>query len=777
MTARNRSFWSQVLLTLSIAAPLALAEGQWLFFGVAVLGAAWGWRTRIRGKGASLSGRAGRWLIIASFCWLVIEYFYIVTIPVLALSHFMIIVCAVKLAQGPALRDDAQVYVLTLLLLVVAAIVSGNVMFPAVLLVYLLVGLGSLARFHLDIEHARTRIHNLAIAGGSIAEPPEPAETSGHEPAPRAAVAGAAAVALAVGVVAFVAFPRVGTGLFGRFDARGGAASVTAFSTSLDFGGIGTLQESERPVMRVQFRTGDGRVFMPDEEPYLRGVTLESYGYRSAHGGRWEWRNHSAEPAIKRTFLGFAIDLDEEEDMSLLDLPRDLPRREQIVQEVWMESPGGLCLFSGYPPLLLRARNMSTVRKRVTDQTLQVPPSRRKAIHYTLLLPDRVDESLAAALAEERSERGVPEPRVEPLDMPLPRQREIMDLIAARTVDLPPPDGSGQRTMDFARRLEAFLRSPAFAYSLELTAHHPDEEPLGDFLLDRRKGNCEYFAASMALMCQLSGIPARVVNGYRGGDYNSVGGFYMVREKHAHSWVEVFVPGRDWVRFDPTPSSPSSSSMFSLWLLRGRNYLDFLQFKWSSTVVAFDAEARQDMFRRFSEWVLRPAQNQQTLVGAVAAFVRELFSARLDLTIQERLIYWVFALLVLALVILVGYVVVVGLWWLGRKLYRLIGGAAGGQRRAETEFYHRFQRHMSTLGLRRLGGQTPAEFAADLAGRFPALVGAVTLVQGYYQVAFGGKSLSDGQRGAIERFLAEVGELDAHRFHTAAAGGEPVTAP
>src|SRR5260370_920912 len=60
----------------------------------------------------------------------------------------------------------------------------------------------------------------------------------------------------------------------------------------------------------------------------------------------------------------------------------------------------------------------------------------------------------------------------------------------------------------------------------------------------------------MAVMLRSVGIPARVVGGFQRGEWNPYGGFYMVRPKDAHSWVEAFLDRPGWVSFDPSPRAP-----------------------------------------------------------------------------------------------------------------------------------------------------------------------------------------------------------------------------
>jgi protein-glutamine gamma-glutamyltransferase len=79
------------------------------------------------------------------------------------------------------------------------------------------------------------------------------------------------------------------------------------------------------------------------------------------------------------------------------------------------------------------------------------------------------------------------------------------------------------------------------------------------FLLRDKTGHCEYFATAMTLIARALGIPARVIAGYRVTERNTVGGYEVVRERDAHAWVEAWVDGEGWQRFEPTPASPASA--------------------------------------------------------------------------------------------------------------------------------------------------------------------------------------------------------------------------
>ena len=89
-----------------------------------------------------------------------------------------------------------------------------------------------------------------------------------------------------------------------------------------------------------------------------------------------------------------------------------------------------------------------------------------------------------------------------------------------------------------------------FTYTLlppKLGQHIIDE-----FLFKTKKGFCEHFTAAFVVMMRAAGIPARVVVGYQGGEYNPMGNYLIVRQSDAHAWAEVWLPERGWVRIDPT---------------------------------------------------------------------------------------------------------------------------------------------------------------------------------------------------------------------------------
>ena len=81
----------------------------------------------------------------------------------------------------------------------------------------------------------------------------------------------------------------------------------------------------------------------------------------------------------------------------------------------------------------------------------------------------------------------------------------------------------------------------------------PGVDPVIDFLQTHRSGHCEYFASAMTLLARSAGVPARFVTGYRVIEHNKLGDYFIVRERHAHAWTEVFLPETGWTTIDPSP--------------------------------------------------------------------------------------------------------------------------------------------------------------------------------------------------------------------------------
>ena len=105
-----------------------------------------------------------------------------------------------------------------------------------------------------------------------------------------------------------------------------------------------------------------------------------------------------------------------------------------------------------------------------------------------------------------------------------------------------------------ASKIENYLKTN-YKYSLKTSPPAAGINPIENFLFNSKTGYCEHYATAMALMLRHAGIPSRIVTGFAGGEKNKYGGYIIVRQSDAHSWVEAVIDGK-WKRFDPTPPAP-----------------------------------------------------------------------------------------------------------------------------------------------------------------------------------------------------------------------------
>lgn len=134
---------------------------------------------------------------------------------------------------------------------------------------------------------------------------------------------------------------------------------------------------------------------------------------------------------------------------------------------------------------------------------------------------------------------------------------------AERALDLRLPPGRNPRALALARGLRAgaaddaaFVRALlalfADGYTYTLQPQRLGRDSVDDLLFGTREGFCGHFASAFVTLARAGGVPARVVTGYLGGEWNPVGGYLTVRAAEAHAWAEVWMPGRGWTRTDPT---------------------------------------------------------------------------------------------------------------------------------------------------------------------------------------------------------------------------------
>lgn len=150
----------------------------------------------------------------------------------------------------------------------------------------------------------------------------------------------------------------------------------------------------------------------------------------------------------------------------------------------------------------------------------------------------------------------------------------------------------GKNDGDKVSLLENFFQSRKLKYAT--TGLPVGENSLEEFLLDKGRGHCEFFASSAALLLRLSGVPARLVGGYYGGEYNDIGGYYVVTEEMAHVWVEAYVTGKGWVTIDPSRwavnFAGARENSARSYLQRMELMIDAFSYYWNVAIINYDLE-------------------------------------------------------------------------------------------------------------------------------------------------------------------------------------------
>lgn len=111
-----------------------------------------------------------------------------------------------------------------------------------------------------------------------------------------------------------------------------------------------------------------------------------------------------------------------------------------------------------------------------------------------------------------------------------------------------------KKPLETAKKIESYFQDN-YQYSLKV-ALNSDQDPIVDFVLNRRPAYCKYYASGMVLMLRSLGIPARIVSGFLAKEYNPIAKTWIVRGRDAHVWCEVYdLNKQQWIRFDPTPAA------------------------------------------------------------------------------------------------------------------------------------------------------------------------------------------------------------------------------
>lgn len=377
------------------------------------------------------------------------------------------------------------------------------------------------------------------------------------------------AVVLPLALLAFALVPRLSSPLWGAPNA---ATARTGLSDRMSPGDFTELLTDDRPAMRVDFDTAQPT----PAQRYFRAYVLWRYDGRN-WSGLDRRRALPPVPLDAQDSVAYRISLEPNQQQALpaLDMP--------------LSAPSGARLLADHEVLA----------DKPTDATRNY--ALRSALRYRLQPSlDARSRQLGLQLPASFNPRAVALGRQW-------RQRYGSDAAIAQ---------AGL----------ALFHDGGFSYTLAPPALGRDA--MDDFLFITRQGFCEQYASAFTVLMRAAGIPARVVTGYQGGYWSNLGNYLLVRQSDAHAWVELWLSGQGWVRFDPTAAvRPERINLGAAvasgpdwsprdWLRDWRNRWDVVNRWWNQGVIGFDALRQRGLLTPFGIREVDSAMLAALLVAA-----------------------------------------------------------------------------------------------------------------------------------------------------------------
>ncbi len=594
------------------------------------------------------------------------DYFFVSRSFLGASVHLVLFTMVVRLFSLQKTRDHYALAVLAFLMVLSAAVLTVGTIFLFSFALFLLVAIITFVL--MEMQHSVT--DQARVADRNIADPSAAVPSNRMAHGLLAIAPALMMMILAGSFLIFFLLPRVSSRYLSAYSPTSDVS--TGFTDRVQLGRIGQIQQSSAVVMHVQIENDLQGAY----DLKWRGVALSSFDGHL-------WANSYAQTGLRAGLDG---------SYHLVPPQRGVAPGKPLHYRIMMEPLGTNVFFLAERPLRITGNFRQIAVDAgggVYDIDTDHPVSQYEA---ESLLPafNADDLRVAANTVPEGMDKYLALP---PLDS---RIEKLADDIA----------GASPSNFDKALAIEHYL-STHFGYTLELPRNFY-QDPVANFLFERKKGHCEYFASAMAVMLRSQHIPSRIVTGFRGGEYNDLTGQYVVRASDAHSWVEAYFPGSGWISFDPTPAGglPTRSG----WS-RMRLYLDAATSFWREWIINYDAGHQRTLghdaavgsrqvFDDARRWVarqhramLRSARRAHHHMSAfpmrsVAALIA-IFMALIAVTRIRHMVTWI------------------------RNL-KLASHPERAPREAATLWYERMVRRMARLGWRKTPSQTPVDFVSSI---------------------------------------------------------------
>ena len=708
----------------------------------------------------------------------------------IAIGELLVYVQVILLLQRKSDRIYGQVAVFSLLAVVVAALLNQSLTFGLLLLAYTVIGVFALALFSLfravdgtGLRPLRRRAPQFA---GQVEIVPAVSSSDTGRLLLRLGVlrelGGLSLATLLFGATFFYSLPRIGGS--GWQDGGSAASHRVGFSPEITFSQMGKLLRNNDLVMRTTFRnmrTGDPYTVIT--EPYFRGALLTRYVIEK---GEPKWKQDLGRGLIEG-----------------VRLQRPKQSREIVAVEALLEPTRDSRLFHIYPPYATRN----------TPDNVRFHPGLRVLYRAELERGRRFrSRSFRYELATTGFRFGLQTPVTPHINPALTsRQKRSLEAEKRRLLKMRPEDydrlgeeGQADDRFPGLRKLAKeiiqeraaeggrfeqatalqnwFLDPGRFTYTVDFDQirerRNPKLDPIEDFTVNHRRGHCQYFASALVLMLRSVGIPARLVVGYKGGEYNFLGQYYLVRQNNAHAWVEAYLEldeipnnamdpverqaGGGWLRLDPTPARTDGSDENRGVLDRMNDSLDYAQWLWSDYVLKLTPEQQRAAgFTRLhssNSWDWPDLINPQKWQNQASKW----WDKDKAKTKRRGWAWWQWAIVICGGV---ATAVFIRFFWPWRLRFRR--RAADRPRKPATILYYRqLEKTLRRFGWTREFGRTPREFALASGRKLavdlddPSLAGLpATVVEAYYQDRFRPEGAADDSIEAAAQALSALDQV------------------
>jgi len=659
-------------------------------------------------KTVAISERWTTILTLIYFAFYAADYFYFSQSFIDATVHMVLFSMVIKIFSVRRDRDLMYLAVLSFLMLLAAAVLTVDTLFLVTFSLFILVAISTF----ISMEMRRSEKETLAAG--------VPPHHDGKFYGSLASVSGILGVlTLAGAALIFFILPRVSTG--GYLRNLGVQNSLVAgFSPEVNLGGIGQIQQSSNVVMHVEVQYGK----LP-ANPHWRGITLANFD------GRHWW--NPLEVPTQHGLNNTPLDLTRISNFSFYSERHFAPQLQTLSYRVVME-PVGLNLFF-LAPVPLKINGDYRILEIKSDGSIF---NAHAADNASTDVEGGPSVGIYTADADTRD----PEPLVidsNSTDYPahianLYLQVPTLDPRVAKLAK----QVTASSTSNYmrAKDIERYLKNN-YGYTLQLPGlREPD--PLARFLFERKKGHCEYFATSMAMMLRTLGIPTRTVNGFRGGEYNDLTNSYIVREKDAHSWVEVYFPEYGWVSFDPTPAGNVDDPQNG-WGRMGL-YLDAARQIWREWIVNYDLSHQMKLRSDLSTTTGNAQSSFRTWAQDQYVRLVELFSS------WERRLEKLSPRQMALCCVVIGFLLALPfapMTWRTIQRTRALRHPQKAPRTSASFWYQRMLKMMARRGVRKEQSQTAEEFASSIPD--PQMRHDVELFTEHYERARFDASVEDAQ--------------------------------